>query len=403
MQTDRNAFLTFLLGSLWPFIAFVLFLSIGLNAFFLTVDRFRQANIPQATSSSVSIQAPSANGSDPFARGPQAFGKVWRGFPVRPQRAVAGVALTPVKTYELSPDLLPTISATMTLYRDQGIDIDPSFVLSIFSRFGSPLTAEPGQYFARTVGLKSADASTDVTLDVDRRILTVTVKNASPAPAQASRADDAEVIAIAKQFASSIGIDASLLGTPTVIERMDGTSKTIVSWNAMFAGAPLFDMNMKPVPALEIQVGRVSHRPVVAWVNLLRPDLLTRSEYPAASRDFVGTRLGSGGFLPVAKDLPGKAGSVTYTSAVLGYVLQPADAEYPLYVIPVIRASWMADLGCKGCVPQEVATFVPALDAKTFSWFPEKRPPVEQVVPKPDPSGENPGPVSSASGSVIKK
>jgi hypothetical protein len=235
---------------------------------------------------------------------------------------------------------------------------------------------------------------------VDRRILTVTVKSSSPAPAQTTRADDAEVIAIAKQFASSIGIDASVLGTPVVVERTDGTPKTIVTWNAIFAGYPLYDVSMKPVPSLEIQVGRVSHRPVVAWVNLLRPDLLTRSEYPSASRDFIGARLGSGGFLPVAKDLPGKAASVTYAGAVLGYVVQPADAEYPLYIIPVVRASWLAELGCKGCVPQEVSTFVPALDAKTFSWSPEKKPPAEPLVPKPDPSGESPGPVVLPSSAV---
>ncbi len=368
MLTDRSTTLVaFLFRILWPLVAFVLFLSIGLNAFFLTVDRFRQAKevsrvVPPASTTGAVIQE--------YERGPKAFGVVRRGFEVMPQTPPVGVEFPPVLSYDIPSNLFPELPATLTLFRDQGVTLDTSLLHTVFQRLGAPYNAGSMQYFAKFLNFRSSDRSMEISIDVEKRKLTMKKLGLLPPPPSTSRADDVECIALAKDFVETIGFDHLLQGDPTVVDRIDvdGSAKTFVVWAATIDSFPLFDLSLKRVPKIEVQVGRVSKRAIQATVNLFEAGLLARSAYTVASKDVLMQKLQSGGYLPLARAGKAKAASVAYSSLSLAYLLYPADLTQPTYLLPILKADWSMDPSCAGCVPVRFATFTPALDPSVFTW-----------------------------------
>lgn len=355
----------FFLNSVWPLLIVLLLLSIGLNAFFLLLDRF--SALPKAQQNISSV--PAVPTDDSFARGPEAFGRVMRGFPEKTQGS-AKDSTPPVRSYVRGTVALPTMPATMQLYRDQGFEIDRTLVENVFRGLRVPREVSTLAGFTKSLTLRSVDSSVAVTLDAERRILTVTRTAPSSIASATSPADDIEVSAIAREFAESLGIDLQTFGTPTVTDIRDaqGNTKTVVVWYATFDSLPLFDADLQHIERLSVQVHRQFRRASSLRLSLLQPGSLVRSAYPIAPSTVIDHSLASGGLLPIAKSLSGTPVIAEFSSFDLAYMVIAPDKEFPLYIVPVLRAEWSMKPTCKGCVLATFATFVPALDPSTFAW-----------------------------------
>lgn len=350
--------------SLWPVLTFFLVLSIGLNAFLLLVDRLIDARHEAAQQEESEIL--------PLERGPLAFGPVAKGFQIRPKAPAPSSTMPGVQGYEVPDGLLPILPSTLLLYRDQGIGVDRSIIDGILAQLFVPVSALPPHIFARALTLRSLDRTLEVLVDIENRVLMLTRLGPPPAlPPPSTQADDATVIALAKEYLSSLGLDAS--GQPTVVDQ-PGTGqspgRTFVVWHATFDGYPLMDEQLQPVARITVQVGRVSHRVVAALVNLLDVSQLTRSAYPVASHDVLRSGLKTGGMSPLPVKTGTKAPVAMYASAELVYVLSPATKDFPLYVVPALRARYRVPPTCASCAAMMFDTFIPALDPLSYAWIP---------------------------------
>lgn len=363
-MTFNRSILLFLLSSVWPLIIILLLLSIGLNAFFLLIDRF--AHLPPAQQSQ--IVPPSVPTDDSFARGPVAFGTVNRGFALKTQGSIKD-ATPPVSSYVHTTAVLPLIPASMMLYRDQGYEVDRALIESVFRGLRAPTSVLSSGLFTKSLTLRSVDFVTTVTLDAERRILTIARAPLTPPPSQ-DPMDDATSIAVAREFADSLGIDTKDFGTPEVRDVRDqqGASKVFVVWKATFDGLPLLDADLTPLERLSVSMSRQTHTALSARLSLLDPGALARSMYPVTTKEVLDRALASGGLLPVAPHLSGTPVVADYSSLDLAYMVIPSDREYPLYIAPVLRAVWSMKPTCKGCVLGTYATFVPLLDPSSFAW-----------------------------------
>ncbi len=347
---DRSRFFRRMQSSLG---VFALLVSVALNVFLL-LD----------TGDTVIPSYQSATPTDESLRlGPQAFGAISRGFSLRPQKTSGASPLTPVTAYSMKEGLLPAMKDTLLLYRDQGVGIDEKQVEAMFHALGVSIDWRQLQLLPLSEKWRAADRTMELTLDIPRRALTVSRVGSFPASTDGS-ADDLTAIAIAKEFAESLGINVGSVA-PIIVERAaEGTtpSRTYVAWPMMFAGVPLLDTDGKPVPLVQVQIGRLSRKALSATLTLLQPEHLAQSGYPLAPTQKLIQGFASGGLLPVAKDAKGKAQAITYDAAEQVYVLLPADSEYPLYIVPAVAGYFH-----QGAT--RVTTFVPAIDPVQFQWI----------------------------------
>ena len=349
----------FLERSLWPILTFFLVISIGLNAFLLLVGRAiewrRSAATPVETGESIGLE-----------RGPLAFGTISKGFTVQPVPSAPAV-----RGYEVVPNTFSVLPSTYLLYRDQGVTVPTKVVSDILSSLGVPATAIPSQIFTRSLTLRSLDRQLEILVDIENRVLMLTRMLPPPStPPPSKPADDAEAIALARAYIDSVGIFAE--GEPSVVDQpgtANAPGRTFVVWHATFAGHPLYDESLQPIAHITVQVGRKSHRVVAALINLLTPEELTRSEYPAASTGLLLSGFHNGGLRPLPSRAAPSAPLATISAAELVYVLSPATADFPLYVVPALRARVSAPPSCKTCAAYDGWTYVPAIDPKSFSWL----------------------------------
>lgn len=360
---------------------FILLFSAGMNIFLLATRVPADATLPSAP----------AMGEESLLPGAQAYGRVDRGFAVRIQQTVGTSAVLPVSGYALSADILPKLSAALPLFRDQGIPADAGHMSALLKKMGLPLPWESLGLLPLQEKWRSADRTMEFVLDLEKRSLTVAVLG-SFGPSPEGRADDAVTIAIADRFISQFTIDRAGFRAPYIVEKVPeggGPSRTYVVWAMSFNGLPLIDTYGQPVPAAQVQVGRLSRRALSATFTLLSADSLTRSAYPRASTEQLRKGFLSGGVLPAPKAARGVNSVANFVASQEVYVLLPADKEHPTYVVPGIYAVWMQP-ACDGCGLMPVPTFLPSLDPEQFRWFaapPSELKPVQPVS-------------SSASGSV---
>lgn len=334
---------------------FVFFLSVGANIFFLATR-----------AASLSVQQ-CAIGTEfeeqSLLMPPRTFGRVLRGFPVKTVSASGTSALLPVSSYVVPPKFIPSLTGELPLFRDQGVPLEEAEVQRIFDRLGVTLDWQNLRLLPILQRWRSADRTIEIALDIEKRSLTVT-RLGSFGPSDDGRADDLHVLAIAREFAVTLGIDVSVFGKPQIVERVTeegGSSRTYVVWPMLFQNVPLLDPDTKPVPGLQIQVGRLSGKALSMTVTLLKPDRMTLSAYPSTSKEAAQASLAIGGLLPIAADLAGEKTDVVYTAIKPSYVLLLGDREYPTYIIPTLLAEYR-----QGSVSG--TTFVPALSAEHFLW-----------------------------------
>lgn len=336
---------------------FALFLSIAANIFFLATR-----NTPKAPEQGIFV---TGGLEEPLLMGPVAYGQVQRGFIPRSQKTSGSSALLPVGSYIVPDGLVPQTSGALPLFRDQGVPLDESEVERIFSRLGVTLGWKDLQLLPTQQKWRTADRLMEVSLDIEKRALTVT-RNGSFSPSAEGRASDDAAVAIAREFAMSLGIDPASYGAPKIVERATepgGPLKTYVIWPMIFNAVPLLDTDAQSVPAVQIQVGRLSRKALSMTVTLLRPDRMSQSAYPWAPKTAIITSLQAGGLLPVATDTKGTKTDVVFTSLDPSYVLLLGDREYPTYIVPTLLVEFK-----QGNVTGR--TFVPALSETQFLWRP---------------------------------
>ncbi len=354
MRPEAPAPLSFLSRVLLPVASFVLLLSIAGNVFLIAT------RASERDSDDALFDAPSSSAA---SLGPKAFGTV-----VRPVTFVpvtvdsSGAVLTPVGRYVLSDTLLPAIEPELPIFRDQGMEVDTQYLSRLFRSLRAPIDPVKMQLLADTYTFRSADSTLKISLSLPTRTLTVTRNLQAERTTPPERADDAEVLALAKTFAATLSIDLTSFGEPRITETKavgDQPRKTFVTWPMTVAGMPVVDVEGQIVPALSMQIGRVSHRAINATLSLLSSDVLASSLYPAMSAQMVGVKLSSGGLLPLPSGPEGH--EVTYDKAEIVYLLLPQDAEYPTYLIPTIRASFISG-------GRAFTTLVPLPDRTGFDW-----------------------------------
>lgn len=336
---------------------FLFFLSVAANIFFLVTHN---------------TSAPPEQGiffpryeEEPLLLEPLAFGDVQRGFPVRTQNMSGEKTLQPAGQYVVPDGLVPPLSGALPLFRDQGVPLDDDAVKRTFDRLGVAIQWHDLQMLPTLERWRTADRTMELALDIEKRALTITRVGAF-SPSSEGPADDEAAIAIAREFAVSLGIDPVSFGSPRLVERSTeptGPTKTYVVWPMIFNGVPLLDTDAEPVPAVQVQVGRLSRKALSMTVTLLRPDRMSLSAYPRSSKDQVIASLKEGGFLSLAKDLKGTKKDVVFTSLDPSYVLLLGDHNYPTYIVPTLLAHFT-----QGTLSGR--TFVPALSPDRFLWRP---------------------------------
>jgi len=138
-------------------------------------------------------------------------------------------------------------------------------------------------------------------------------------------------------------------------------------WPMTFRDVPLLDLDAEPVPAVQVQVGRLSRKALSMTLTLLQPDRMTLSAYPKASKDVVAASLKEGGLLPIAKDVKGTKTDAVYSSLAPAFVLLVGDRQNPTYIVPVLLAEFR-----QGRITGR--TFVPSLSPEQFLWRPYVKP-----------------------------
>ncbi|MSR67990.1 hypothetical protein EXS65_04185 [Candidatus Peribacteria bacterium] len=336
-----------------PAVMFFLFLSLAGNAF-LVVTRDTAPSVNTLSSSS-------AISSSSSALGPIAFGDVLRPISMTPRLLDASGSVQGASEYVLPEGILPAFPEAMRLYRDQGVAFDRSPFGVLFRAMGAPVDPVKMQLSPDTYLFRSADGMLKLSLSIPTRTLVVTRAVPSVPTPPPERADDDEVMALAKTFAASLNIDLTSLGTPYITETPQTVSqprRTFVVWPMSIGSYPVYGPDGSPVPALTMQIGRVSHRAISASLSLLSPHVLAVSEYPTLQRDILERKLRSGGLLPMPRNPDGD--SITYADLKIVYLLMPQDDKAPTYLVPAMKAAFLL----KGIW---FATFVPLLDQKHFN------------------------------------
>ena len=359
---------------------FVLLLSVAANIFFLVTR-----NAPWAPKQGIFNPR---HVDEPLLMGPVAYGQVQRGFAVKSVATSGTSALLPVHEYLIPDGMVPPLTGALPLYRDQGVPLDESEIQRIFDRLGVTLHWQNLQLLPVLSRWRSADRSMEIALDIEKRALTIT-RTGSFSPAPEGRATDDATIAIAREFAMSLGIDPAIYGHPAIVERATeagGALRTYVVWPMIFSGVPLLDADAESVPAVQVQVGRLSRKALSITVTLLQPDRMSKSAYPRSLKDAVDGSLRVGGMLPISTELKGAKTDVVYTSIAPSFVLLLGDREYPTYIVPTLLVEYT-----QGTVKGK--TFVPALSSDQFMW----RAPVKQIT-LPAGSGSMKVPTSATGG-----
>ncbi len=356
MATNTLTRASFLSRILVPVASFVLLLSLAGNAFLI---------VTRQTNSSPSDLSPNGKSlsSSRAALASLAFGDISRPIPVRPQLTNAsGAALNPVNRYVLPPSIVPAIPAELAVYRDQGTELDTSSLSALFHSLRAPVDPLKMQLLPETETFKSADGLLKVSLSLPTRTLTITRVLQAERTTPPERADDAEVLALAKTFAATLNIDLTGYGAPQISETKatgDQPKKTFVTWPMTIGAVPVIGADGQGIAALSMQIGRVSHRAVSATMSLLSPEVLAASNYPTLSSQMLEVRFLSGGLLPFPRGQ--NAPSVTYSTAQIVYLLLPQDDRSPTYLVPAIRASFQSD-------GKSFSTLLPLLDRTHFDW-----------------------------------
>lgn len=336
---------------------FAFFLSAAANVFFLSTR-----NTPKTPEQGIFV---GGGQEEPLLMGPVAFGQVQRGFVPKFQKSSASGAFLPVASYVLPDGMVPQTSGALPLFRDQGVPLDESEVQRVFDRLGVTLGWRDLQLLPLQQRWRTADRLMEIALDIEKRALTVT-RTGSFSPSAEGRASDDATIAIAREFSMSLGIDPVSYGTPKIVERSTepgGPLKTYVIWPMIFNGVPLLDAEAQSVPAVQVQVGRLSRKALSMTVTLLRPDRMSQSAYPWVPKPAIIASLQAGGLLPIAKDAKGTKTDVVYTSLAPSFVLLLGDREFPTYIVPTLLVEFK-----QGNVTGR--TFVPALSESQFLWRP---------------------------------
>lgn len=352
-------------------VTFVCFLSIGANIF-LMVTR------PGTPAPRAALPVPL---EESLLLVPQAFGTVQRGISKKPQATSrSGQALVPAASYVLPTAGYAALVASLPLYRDQGVPLDDKWIEKVFEDLGVTMKWRHLQLLPAVQRWTSSDKTMELALDIEKRSLTVNRTGTFSADPE-GRAGDDVVVAIAKEFADSLGIVTAPYGTPVINERpVDGGSmRTYVVWPMIFGDLPLLDANAEPVPAVQVQVGRLSRKALSMTVTLLSSKHIALSAYPRASKETLESSLLAGGMLPVASGLEGKTQDVVYTDIRKVYILLPSEKGFPTYIVPALQGLWTQG-SANG------STFVPGLDPSFFLW--ELPPPAassSSAAPTPNP------------------
>ncbi len=291
-----------------------------------------------------------------------AFGDIVRSVSF-PSRVLDGTgSMTGVREYVLPTAIVPEFPKALPLYRDQEIAFDgPSFG-ALFTSMHAPIDPVTMQLFPDIYSFRSADGTLKMSLSLPTRSLTILRTLIPQTTPSLERADDNEVMALARTFAASLNIDLAPLGTPYITESPQTATqpkRTFVVWPMSIGSFPVYGPDGTPVPSLTMQIGRVSHRAISASISLLSPDVLAASDYPTLPREILEKKLRSGGLLPMPKDPEGD--SITYGDVRIVYLLMPQDELAPTYLVPAMKAAFLV----KG---KWFATFVPLLDPKNFNW-----------------------------------
>lgn len=355
MQLNSEERAAFYRRTVVSVVTFVCILSVGANIFLMVT---RPAGPPLGAALPTPFE-------ESLLLVPQAFGTVQRGFARKPlATSVNGQALAPAASYILPAAEFQSLVASLPLYRDQGVPLDEPAVEKVFEDLGVSMEWKDLQLLPTTQRWRSSDKSMEIALDIEKRALTVSRLGTFSADPD-GRAEDDVTVAIAKEFADSLGIAVSPYGSPAIVERTadGGSTRTYVVWPMVFGGLPLLDSNAAPVPAVQVQVGRLSRKALSMTVTLLSSEHIALSAYPRASREMLERALLQGGMLPVASGLPGSPQDVVYSEIRKVYILLPGEKGFPTYIVPALQGLWTQGTAYG-------STFVPGLDPSQFLWDP---------------------------------
>ncbi len=369
MPFDRTSIGPFLLRILLPLGAFALLLSLTFNIFLIATRPDDSGAMSDfLTTSSSSDESPVS------VLEPMAFGIVKRPVAMKVQTVdLSGATLKGFSSYAMPPGIIPAIPETMPVYRDQGVTFDAVYFVPFFQRVRAPLDAERMQLLPDKYSFRSADGIMRVSFSAATRTLSVTRTTPAQAVDSLNPADDAEVLAIAVNFAQSLGVDTSTLHSPLVkdIAASQGQpARTYVRWPLSIGSFPVIAADGTPVSALAVQVGRLSHKPLSATLTLISPEVLASAPYPVLSPQDLSSSFESGGLLPAP--FSAKRPVAIYSQAEPVYLLLSQDAQYPLYLIPAVKAVFPSEADCKKKCSSAV-TILPALNPANFDWREAKK------------------------------
>ncbi len=371
----------FAAGVLLPALSLGLALSLGVNGILLAT-RFTAEPKPIASQQSAQPVLVATPDSLP----PRGFGDVGQGMRMLAQK-LDGMP-TGAFRYVLTKGMLPSLPASFTLYRDQGVTADSTPFIAILNAMKVPLNFSDLRLLPDDISFTTPDNVFSILVNVRDRTLEVSRNNRSPddvsdTPVNAPLSDD-RMIAIAESMAQELGIDTSSLGTPSVIKiyrtvEAGSVGKVLapgmeeVRWPLLFSGYPVVDDVGRPVSGMSVFVAHRSQQAVALNMHIISTDLLSHAEYPSADPALIAGFALEGGMAPIDGNAKGKSvTTVTYESAQLVYVLPQYRADRPTYVFPAIAFSSDIPRTCKvkPCTPWTWTTYVPALDPKTFAWLP---------------------------------
>jgi hypothetical protein len=367
-----------------PFVLLVSILSVGANIFLLSANRQSRYAEPVAPLSDPALSR---------LLSPRAFGQVHAGFIRKFQQpAMSGGTLFPVSGYVVPPGLLPALSDNYPLYRDQGAEQDQEYFTKVFQGLKIPFDLKREPLNLQSYEFKTADGLYGLTLKLPERLLSVRTLNKPGQKASSGFLNDEETIQLARGFAVAFGIETGGLPVPHLEVPLKDPSgdRSVVVWPLQFSGSTVIDLAGLPVAVLRVGIDRRANYADSLTLNLLSPDVLMKSDYPAASSGELAAGLLSGGLLPLGGELKGKPVQVTFTDAAVVYVLRPGDNSGPTYLVPAIKARWDAASTCAGCATVKLSTFVPLLSPKDFVWYMELPAPVPPIPAPKSSSGSVP-------------
>ena len=345
-------------------------LSVVVNAFLLAT---RVNVLPSASSSSSAPAVAIAEQLPPIG-----FGDLKTGF--RPNRQGVNALPAGQYRYQFADDLLPQLSGVLPVYRDPGVVTDTSAFLHVLDSMQIPLDNAALGLLPQAASFLSRDGKFRVDIDMANRTVKILRTVASPSPAPVEPLSDEQILAIAHEFALTLGIDSGKYGDQHIVNTgrtTDPHSKKIlalgseeVRWPLKFGAYPVVNEAGNPVFVLSITVDHQSAQAQALTMTLFSPDVLSRAEYPVADSTAMKTLALTGGLLPLPIDLKPKVKTVVvkYNAADLAYLLPAYDAATPTYIAPVLLLSGTLPCAQKGCVSAQWRTYVPALDPAHFAW-----------------------------------